>query len=60
MPDNTKDEKSTQASSGKKSDMTDLPAGGKDLASKEADNVKGGRMRSEPEVTKNDTSDMYA
>ncbi|MEO7455074.1 MAG: hypothetical protein ABIY52_02355 [Gemmatimonadaceae bacterium] len=41
-------------------EIKDLPPTEKNLAGKEADNVKGGRMRSEPEVTKNDTTNMYA
>lgn len=40
-------------------DLKDLPPSGKDLGVKGAEDVKGGRMRDEPEVTKNDTSDMY-
>lgn len=56
--DKTPAEKSFQGPA--KSEIKDIAKAGKDLASTEAENVKGGRMRLEPEVTKNDTTDMYA
>ena len=57
MPDNKQGDKSKGAGKGGKID--DLANRGKNLGGKESENVKGGRMAAEPEVTKNDTSDMY-
>lgn len=59
MSDKTQDDKA-KGTSASGSEIKDIPSSGKDIAGKDAENVKGGRMRSEPEVTKNDTSDMYA
>lgn len=57
MPDNKQGDKSKGGAKG--SQINDLPNSGKKLGGKEAENVKGGRMAAEPEVTKNDTTDMY-
>lgn len=54
----TQDDKAAQVPG--KSEIKDLAKGEKDLAGTDGENVTGGRMRLEPEVTKNDTSDMYA
>lgn len=54
MPDQPKADKPAA------NEIKDIPQAAKDLGGKEAENVKGGRMRAEPEVTKNDTSNMYA